>query len=162
MLSKVNAVMKAVVLTISDSGSRGERQDLSGPEVAAELKSLKAEIVAMEILADDRELIAARLRHYADTEKVDLIVTTGGTGLAMRDVTPEATKDVIDREAPGLAELMRAESIKITPLAALSRAVCGTRQRTLIVNLPGSVRGARENLSAITRTLPHAISLLKE
>jgi molybdopterin adenylyltransferase len=162
MLSKVNVVIRAVVLTISDSGSRGERQDLSGPEVAAELRSLKAEIVATEILPDDRKLISARLCHYADTQEVDLIVTTGGTGLAMRDVTPEATKDVIDREAPGLAELMRAESIKITPLAALSRAVCGTRKRTLIINLPGSVRGARENLSAIARALPHAVSLLKQ
>jgi len=155
-------VIKAVVLTISDSASRGERQDLSGPEVVAELRSLKAEILATETLPDDRQLISDRLRHYADTENADLIVTTGGTGLAMRDVTPEATKDVIDREAPGLAELMRAESIKITPLAALSRAVCGTRKRTLIINLPGSVRGARENLSAIARTLPHAIALLKE
>ena len=161
-LLKVNTVIKAVVLTISDSAARGERQDLSGPEVVAELRSLKAEILATETLPDDRQLISARLRHYADTENADLIVTTGGTGLAMRDVTPEATKDVIDREAPGLAELMRAESIKITPLAALSRAVCGTRKRTLIINLPGSVRGARENLSAIARTLPHAIALLKE
>ncbi|MCI0666129.1 MAG: MogA/MoaB family molybdenum cofactor biosynthesis protein [Acidobacteria bacterium] len=155
-------MIKAVVLTISDSAARGERQDLSGPEVVTEIRSLKAEIIATEILPDDRELIGARLCHYADIENVDLIVTTGGTGLAMRDVTPEATKDVIDREAPGIAELMRAESIKITPLAALSRAVCGTRKRTLIINLPGSVRGARENLSAIARTLPHAIALLKE
>ncbi len=154
--------IRAVVLTISDSGARGKRQDLSGPEVVAALVALKAEIVATEIIPDEREQIASRLRHYADLEQANLIVTTGGTGLAMRDVTPEATRDVIDREAPGLAEVMRAESNKITPLAALSRAVCGTRGRTLIINLPGSVRGARENLAVVVRLLPHAIGLLTE
>lgn len=154
--------IKAVVLTISDSAARGEREDLSGPAVVAELQHLKAEILATEIVPDERGEIAARLRHYADAGAVNLIITTGGTGLAPRDVTPEATRDVIEREAPGLAEVMRAESLKITPLAALSRAVCGVRGRTLIVNLPGSVRGARENLAAITRTLPHAVALLME
>jgi molybdopterin adenylyltransferase len=157
-----NQAIKAVVLTISDSASRGEREDLSGPAVVSELQSLKAEIIATEILPDDREQIAARLRHYAGAGVVNLIVTTGGTGLSQRDITPEATRDVIEREAPGLAELMRAESVKITPLAALSRSVCGARGRTLIVNLPGSVRGARENLQAIARLLPHAIALLEE
>ena len=154
--------IKAAVLTISDSASRGEREDQSGPAVVEELQLLKAEIVATEILPDERQRIAAQLRHYADTGAANLIVTTGGTGLSPRDVTPEATRDVIEREAPGLAELMRAESLKITPLAALSRSVCGARGRTLIVNLPGSVRGARENLAAIARTLPHAISLLSQ
>jgi molybdenum cofactor synthesis domain-containing protein len=157
-----NQPIKAIVLTISDSASRGEREDLSGPAVVAELRSLNAEIVATEILPDEREDIAARLRLHADAGAVNLIVTTGGTGLSPRDVTPEATRDVIEREAPGLAELMRAESVKITPLAALSRSVCGARGRTLIVNLPGSVRGARENLQAIARILPHAIALLTE
>jgi molybdopterin adenylyltransferase len=157
-----NLTIKAVVLTISDSASRGEREDLSGPAVVSELQSLRAEIVATEILPDERERIAARLRHYADAGAVNLILTTGGTGLGPRDVTPEATRDVIEREAPGLAELMRAESVKITPLGALSRSVCGARSRTLIVNLPGSVRGARENLQAIARLLPHAIALLSE
>ena len=156
------SVIRAVVLTISDSAARGAREDLSGPGVVAELHALKAEIAATEILPDERAQIAARLRHYADNELANLIVTTGGTGLAPRDVTPEATRDVIEREAPGLAELMRAESLKITPLAALSRAVCGTRRRTLIVNLPGSPRGARENLRALARVLPHAIALLNE
>jgi molybdenum cofactor synthesis domain-containing protein len=118
--------------------------------------------IQTEIVADDRAHIAARLRYYADEEQVNLIVTTGGTGLSPRDLTPEATRDVLEREAPGLAERMRAESLKITPLAALSRAVCGTRRRTLIINLPGSVRGARENLAAITRLLPHALALLAE
>lgn len=154
------AVIRAVVLTISDSAARLAREDLSGPAIVAALQALKAEIVATEILADERELIATRLAYYADAGAANLILTTGGTGLAPRDVTPEATRDVIEREAPGLAELMRAESLKITPLAALSRAVCGTRGRALIINLPGSVRGARENFAAIARVLPHAIALL--
>jgi molybdopterin adenylyltransferase len=157
-----NQTIKAVVLTISDSASRGEREDLSGPAVVSELQSLQAEVVATEILPDEREQIAALLRHYADDGAANLILTTGGTGLGPRDVTPEATRDVIEREAPGLSELMRAESMKITPLAALSRSVCGARGRTLIVNLPGSVRGARENFQAIARLLPHAIALLSE
>jgi molybdopterin adenylyltransferase len=154
--------IRAVVLTISDSASRGEREDLSGPAVVAELGQLKAEIGATEILPDEREQIAARLRHWADAGLAELIVTTGGTGLAPRDLTPEATRDVIEREAPGLAELMRAESLKVTPLAALSRGVCGVRGRTLIINLPGSVRGARENFAAVARIIPHAIALLTE
>ncbi len=155
-------VIHVVILTISDSAARGERTDLSGPAVIEELKSLNVEIVATEILPDERDLIAARLRHYADERAAHLIISTGGTGLSLRDITPEATRDVIEREAPGLAELMRAESLKITPLAALSRAVCGARGRTLIINLPGSVRGARENLAAIVRLLPHAVSLLQQ
>jgi molybdopterin adenylyltransferase len=155
-----NLTIKAVVLTISDSASRGEREDLSGPAVVSELQSLGAEVVATEILPDERERIVARLRHHADAGAANLILTAGGTGLGPRDITPEATRDVIEREAPGLAELMRAESVKITPLGALSRSVCGARGRTLIVNLPGSVRGARENLQAIARLLPHAIALL--
>lgn len=154
--------IKAVVLTISDSVARGERQDLSGPAAVAELQRLKAEIVTTEILPDDCEKIAAQLRFHADAGTTNLIVTAGGTGFAPRDVTPEATREVIEREAPGLAELMRAESLKITPLAALSRAVCGIRGRTLIVNLPGSVRGVRENLAAIARIIPHAIELLAD
>jgi molybdenum cofactor synthesis domain-containing protein len=154
--------IKAAVLTISDSAARGEREDLSGPAVVAELQQMKAEIMTTEILPDERAEIGERLRYHADSGAVNLIITTGGTGLAPRDITPEATRDVIEREAPGLAEVMRAESLKITPLAALSRAVCGVRGRTLIVNLPGSVRGARENLAAIARLLPHAVALLRE
>lgn len=159
-LEDMATVIKAVVLTISDSAARGERADESGPAVVEALAAIAAEVIATEIIPDDREQIAARLRYYADSGAANLILTTGGTGLSPRDLTPEATRDVIEREAPGLAELMRAESVKITPLAALSRAVCGARGRTLIINLPGSVRGARENLAAIARLLPHAISLL--
>ncbi len=154
--------IRAAVLTISDSASRGEREDLSGPAVVEELERIGAEIVETAILADDEMEIARRLQACAESGKVDLVVTAGGTGFAGRDVTPEATRRVIERDAPGLAELMRAESLRITPLAALSRSVCGIRGRTLIVNLPGSVRGARENLLAIARLLPHAISLLRE
>jgi molybdopterin adenylyltransferase len=161
-MANSQTVIRAVVLTISDSAARGERADLSGPNVVAELQSLKAEVTATEILPDERDQIAARLRHFADASLANLIVTTGGTGFAVRDVTPEATRDVIEREAAGLSELMRAESLKITPLAALSRAVCGIRGRTLIVNLPGSPRGAKENLQAIARLLPHAIELLND
>lgn len=162
MATAIQEMVKAVILTISDSASRGERVDLSGPSVAEELKAIRSEVVTIEILPDDRSLIADRIRYFADNGLANLIVTTGGTGFSPRDLTPEATRDVIEREAPGLAELMRAESMKITPLAALSRAVCGIRGRALIINLPGSVRGARENLAAIVRTLPHAIDLLAE
>ncbi|MEW6130243.1 MAG: MogA/MoaB family molybdenum cofactor biosynthesis protein [Acidobacteriota bacterium] len=159
-MSKVEIV--AVVLTISDKASRGEREDTSGPAVVNELEKLGARIVATEIISDDRELIAAKLKAYADREDVNLVFTTGGTGFAPRDNTPEATREVIDKEAPGLAELMRLRSLDSTPLAPLSRAVCGIRGTTLIVNLPGSLRGAVENFTAIRSTLPHAIGLLTE
>ncbi|HEU4390749.1 MAG TPA: MogA/MoaB family molybdenum cofactor biosynthesis protein [Blastocatellia bacterium] len=154
--------ISAVVLTISDSASRGEREDRSGPATVAELEKLGARIAATEIISDDRELIAERLRHYADRGDVHLICTTGGTGFAPRDNTPEATRDVIEREAPGLAELMRMKSLDSTPLAPLSRAVCGIRGRTLIVNLPGSRRGAVENFTAIRSSIPHAVGLLSD
>ena len=152
----------AVVLTISDSASRGERQDRSGPAVVAELEKLGCRIAATEIVSDDRDLISTKLREYTDRAEVNLILTTGGTGFAPRDNTPEATRDVIEREAPGLGELMRLRSLDETPLASLSRAVCGIRARTLIVNLPGSTRGAVQNFAAIRSSLPHAIGLLTE
>jgi molybdenum cofactor synthesis domain-containing protein len=152
----------AVVLTISDSASRGEREDKSGPAVVAELEKLGCRIAATEIISDDRELIASRLREYADRGGINIICTTGGTGFSPRDNTPEATRSVIEREAPGLAELMRLRSLDATPLAPLSRAVCGIRGRTLIINLPGSVRGAVQNFTAIRSTIPHAIGLLTE
>jgi molybdenum cofactor synthesis domain-containing protein len=152
----------AVVLTVSDGVSRGERQDLSGPAVVAELEKLGARIVATEIVSDDRDLISARLLHFCDRGDVNLICTTGGTGFAPRDNTPEATRAVIEREAPGVAELMRLRSLDSTPLAPLSRAVCGIRGGTMIVNLPGSRRGAVENFSAIRSAIPHAIGLLSD
>lgn len=152
----------AVVLTISDRAARAEREDKSGPAVVAELEKLGCRIAATEIISDDRELIAERLRHFADRDDVNLICTTGGTGFAPRDNTPEATRDVIEREAPGLAELMRLRSLDSTPLAPLSRAVCGIRGRALIINLPGSVRGATENFTAIRSSIPHAIGLITD
>jgi len=152
----------AAVLTISDSASRGEREDRSGPAVVAELEKLGARVAATEIVPDDRDLIAEKLRIYADRGDVNLICTTGGTGFAPRDNTPEATRDVIEREAPGLAELMRFKSLDSTPLAPLSRAVCGIRGRTLVINLPGSRRGAVENFTAIRQSIPHAIGLLTD
>jgi molybdenum cofactor synthesis domain-containing protein len=152
----------AVVLTVSDSAARGEREDKSGPAIVIELEKLGCRIAATEIISDDGELIAARLKEHADSNQVNLICTTGGTGFAPRDNTPEATRQVIEREAPGLAELMRLRSLDQTPLAPLSRAVCGIRGRTLIINLPGSVRGATQNFAAIRSTIPHAIGLLTE
>ena len=154
--------MICAVLTISDSASRGEREDRSGPALIAELEKLGCKIAAHEVIPDDRDTIASRLRYYADRGDIGLIFTTGGTGFAPRDNTPEATKDVIEREAPGLSELMRMKSLDSTPLAPLSRAVSGIRGRTLIVNLPGSVRGAVENFTAIRHSLPHAVGLLTE
>ena len=152
----------AVVLTVSDSASRGEREDKSGPAVVAELEKLGCRISATEIISDDREVIASRLKEYADRGDINIICTTGGTGFSPRDNTPEATRSVIEREAPGLAELMRLRSLDQTPLAPLSRAVCGIRGRTLIINLPGSVRGAVQNFTAIRSTIPHAVGLLSE
>ncbi len=156
----VRVSILAAVITISDSASRGEREDRSGPAVVAEIEKLGGTIVATEIISDDRDVIAARLRDYADAGGINLICTTGGTGFAPRDNTPEATRSVIEKEAPGLAELMRLKSLDATPLAPLSRAVCGIRGQTLIVNLPGSVRGAVQNFTAIRATLPHAIGLI--
>ena len=150
----------AAVITISDSASRGEREDRSGPALVTELKKLGARVAATEIISDDRELISSKLRMYADRDDINLILTTGGTGFAPRDNTPEATREVIEKEAPGLAELMRLKSLDQTPLAPLSRSVCGIRGRTLIINLPGSTRGAVENFTAIRSTLPHGIDLL--
>jgi molybdenum cofactor synthesis domain-containing protein len=155
-------VIRAAVLTVSDKGSRGERPvDIGGQTVRETLESLGATVVDYAVVPDERGDIAARLRAWADGGQVDLIATTGGTGLAPRDVTPEATLDVIDREVPGMAEVMRTESLKQTPQAALSRAVVGTRGRTLIVNLPGSPKGARECLQAIAAVLPHAVETVR-
>jgi molybdopterin adenylyltransferase len=150
--------IRAVVLTISDRCSRGEQVDLSGPAVCQLLEASGVRVVTAEILPDELDLIAAALRRYS--VGADLIVTTGGTGLAVRDVTPEATRLVCERMVDGLAERMRAEGLLHTPLAALSRAVCGTLGATLIVNLPGSPAGAKSSLAAILPVLPHALDLL--
>lgn len=150
------------VLTVSDLGSRGERNDLSGPTIIDVVtERLNAKVKKYEIVPDERKEIEAALMEWADVLDLDLILTTGGTGFAPRDVTPEATKAIIDREAPGLAEAMRAESMKVTPHGMLSRAVAGVRGSTLIVNLPGSQKAVEETLNVILPALPHAIELLR-
>jgi len=153
--------MKAGILTISDKGSRQERVDTSGPAVTAVLKEIGAVIEKYEIIPDENDVIARKLVEYADELRLDLVVTTGGTGVAPRDVTPDATRMVIEKEIPGMAEAMRMESLKKTPHAVISRALAGIRGRTLIINLPGSPRGATENLRAILDAIPHAIAKIQ-
>lgn len=153
--------MKAAIITISDKGARGERIDLSGQEIARLLKEIGAEVVHMAIIPDEKDEIAAAICECADEKACDLILTTGGTGVSPRDVTPEATLSVVDRVVPGLAEEMRRASATITPHALLSRAVAGIRNKTLVINLPGSPKGARENLSVILTALPHAVDKIK-
>ena len=149
------------ILTISDKGSRGEREDESGKAIREILAALDARLVKYDIVPDEQEVISGRLVEWADKEGIDLIITTGGTGLSPRDVTPEATLAVLDRVAPGFAEVMRAESLKKTPTAMLSRAVAGIRGGSLIINLPGSPRAVRECLEVILPALPHAIEVLR-
>ena len=151
----------AAILTLSDKASRGEREDLSGKVLADILASISGKVETHEIIPDDRSLIEAKLVYYADHLRVDVIATTGGTGVGPRDVTPEATRAVIDKEIPGMAEAMRLAGLQKTPFAMISRALVGCRGKTLIINLPGSPKGVRENLEAIVKAIPHAVEKLK-
>ena len=150
------------IMTVSDRSARGERPDASGPALAQAVKEQGWSVVRTQVLPDDLERLREALIDWADSGEMDVILTTGGTGFSPRDVTPEATRAVIDRDAPGLAEAMRAASLQVTPHAMLSRAAAGIRMRTLIVNLPGSPKGALENLAVILPALPHAGKLLSE
>ncbi len=154
-------MITAGVLTLSDKGSRGEREDQSGPEVIRMLKEAGIDTAGYEIIPDEIAVIERKLIEFADERRFDLVITTGGTGVSPRDVTPEATRRVIDREIPGMAEAMRRDSMLKTPHAMISRAMAGIRGCTLIVNLPGSPRGARENLSVILPALKHAVEKIK-
>lgn len=150
------------ILTLSDRSASGERADTSGPALADLIRTQNWSVAKQAILPDDESAIRAILIEWADSGEVDVILTTGGTGFSPRDITPEATLAVIERDAPGLAETMRAESLKKTSHAMLSRAVAGIRGHTLIVNLPGSPKGALENLQTILSVLPHAVQLLSD
>jgi len=150
------------ILTLSDRSSQGEREDASGPALARLILAEGWSVVKQQILPDDESAIRQLLIEWADSNELDVILTTGGTGFSPRDVTPEATRAVIEREAPGLAEAMRSASLKITPHAMLSRVVAGIRKKTLLVNLPGSPKGAVENLQVIMPVLPHATQLLRD
>ena len=152
-------MIKAAILTISDKGSRGEREDKSGNVIKEKLHQIKAHVIAYEIVPDERDVIAQKLKHLA--EKASLVITTGGTGVSPRDVTPEATRDVIEKELPGFSEIMRLESFKITPRAIGSRAVSGIYKETLIINLPGSPKGVSECLETVLNAIPHTLDLIK-
>jgi len=153
--------VKAGILTLSDKGARGERIDLSGPALTDWLGRNGVETAVYEMIPDDMELISAKLAEWADSGAMDIILTTGGTGVSPRDVTPEATMKILERVIPGLGELMRFRSLAKTPSAAISRAVAGIRGRTLIINLPGSPRGAVENLEAVWDAVPHAVAKIQ-
>ena len=150
------------ILTVSDRSSRGERPDSSGPALAELVRTQGWQVVKQEIVADELESIKAIFSEWCDSSETDVILATGGTGFAPRDITPEATRAVVDRLTPGLDEAMRAVSLQVTPHAMLSRAVSGVRKRTLIVNLPGSPKGATENLQVLLPALEHAIHLLRD
>ncbi len=154
-------MITAGVITVSDKGSRGERDDISGKEIIRVLKEMPAAVSDYEVVPDEKEIIKQKLSEYADIKNLDLIITTGGTGVSPRDLTPDATLEIIEKEIPGMAEAMRRESGLKTPHAMISRAVVGVRKHSLIINLPGSPKGAVENLSVVIPALEHAIDKIK-
>ncbi len=154
--------ISVAILTVSDGVAAGVREDLSRVAIEESLKDMDCDVLYRAVVPDEKDKIAAKLKEWSDVNRVDLVLTTGGTGFAPRDVTPEATRSVIEREAPGLGEAMRAATLAAVPMSMLSRSIAGIRNRTLIVNLPGSPKGCRECLEVITPVLPHGISLLKE
>jgi molybdenum cofactor synthesis domain-containing protein len=154
-------MIRTAIITLSDKGAKGEREDESGTVIREMIGMVGAEARHYEMLPDERPLIAALLARLADSGEIDLILTTGGTGVAPRDVTPEATREIIDRELPGMAEAMRAASLLKTPRAMISRAIAGIRKQTLIVNLPGSPKAVRENLAVILPALEHTIEKIQ-
>lgn len=154
-------MIRVAIVTISDSVVAGTRQDRSGAVLRERVEALGWQVTAQELIPDEVDRIAAVLKKLADSSKVSLILTTGGTGVSPRDVTPEATRTVIEREIPGLGEVMRAEGRKVTPFASISRSLAGTRGTTLIVNLPGSPKGAAESLDAISKLIPHIVDLME-
>ncbi len=149
------------IITISDTASRGDREDVSGDTIREMVAGVGAEVLGYTVVPDEVDQIQAAVRDFVDTHNLDVVLTTGGTGLSPRDVTPEAMTGVLDYEAPGLAEAMRAEGLRHTPRAMLSRAKAGVRRRTLIVNLPGSPKGVRESLGAVLGVLQHAVGILR-
>lgn len=149
------------VLTISDKGSTGEREDKSGPVIREEIAAIRGVVVEYGIVPDEVEEIASKLAAWADSGRMDVILTTGGTGLAGRDVTPEATLAVIDREAPGIPEAIRAKTLEKTPMAMLSRAVAGLRGKCLIINMPGSPKAVKECLEVVLQVIPHAVEIIR-
>jgi molybdopterin adenylyltransferase len=161
-MSEVRLLIRTAVLTVSDRSYKGERPDRSGPALQNALEQLGWSLTLSAIVPDEISVIQRTLMEWCSSGAVDLILTTGGTGFAPRDVTPEATQAIIQRPAPGLAEVMRAESLKVTTHAMLSRATAGIRERTLIINLPGSPKAAVENLTFISAVIPHAVELLQE
>ncbi len=151
----------AAVITVSDKGSRGEREDLSGGEIIAMLKTIGAEVLYSKIIPDEKDIIEQTLMEYTDIRKLDLVLTTGGTGVSPRDVTPDATLQVIEKEIPGMSEAMRQEGRAFTPHAMISRAVAGIRGTSLIINLPGSPKGVRENLAVVLPAIKHTVEKIK-
>lgn len=156
-------MIKAGVITVSDKGSQGLRVDKSGPTLKEFIETnIDAKVTSMIIIPDEQDLIEKTLIYYADVLKLDLVLTTGGTGFAPRDVTPEATKTILDKDVPGISEVIRGKSLAITPKAMLSRGISGIRKGTLIINLPGSPKGAKESISFVVDALPHGLDILKE